>query len=95
MESSRQEYWSREPFTSPGDLPDQESYPSLLHCRWILCCLNHQGSPLHAKILLKTRLCERKQGKRQGRLLREPIRQCCNLTLSVKEERRLGGSCAI
>ena len=36
MEFSRQEYWSRQPFSSPGDLPDPRIKPSLLHCRWIL-----------------------------------------------------------
>ena len=35
MEFSRQEYWSRLPFPSPGDLPNQESNPCLLHCRQI------------------------------------------------------------
>ena len=34
MGFSRQEYCSRLPFSSPGDL----SNPGLLHCRWILCC---------------------------------------------------------
>ena len=37
MEFSRQEYWSREPFPSPGDLPDPEIEPTslicLLHCQ--------------------------------------------------------------
>ena len=28
-----------------GILPTQEWNPGLLHCRWILYCLNHQGSP--------------------------------------------------
>ena len=27
MEFSRQEYWSRLPFSSPGDLPDSETEP--------------------------------------------------------------------
>ena len=27
-----------------GILPTQRSNPSLLHCRWILYCLTHQGS---------------------------------------------------
>ena len=41
MEFSRQEYWSGLPFPAPGDLPNL----SLLHCRQILYCLSHQGSP--------------------------------------------------
>ena len=45
MEFSRQEYWSGWPFLSSGDLPNQGSYLGLLHCRWILYHLSHQGSP--------------------------------------------------
>ena len=43
MEFSRQEYWNRLPFPSPGDdsFPTQESNPGLLHCRQILHHLNH------------------------------------------------------
>ena len=57
---SRQEYWSGLPFPSPlgrntgvdnqsllqGISPTQGLNPCLLHCRWILYRLNHQGSPL-------------------------------------------------
>ena len=39
MRFSRQEYWGRWPFPSPVDLPDP-------HCRHILYCLSHKGSPL-------------------------------------------------
>ena len=28
-----------------GIFPTQEQNPGLLHCKWILYCLNHQGSP--------------------------------------------------
>ena len=38
----RPEYWSGYPFPSPGDLLN----PGLLHCRWMLYQLSHQGSPL-------------------------------------------------
>ena len=37
MGFSRQQYWSGLPFPSPGHLA--------LHCRQILYCLSHQGSP--------------------------------------------------
>ena len=30
-----------------GIFVTQESNPGLLHCRWILCHLSHQGSPSH------------------------------------------------
>ena len=42
---SRQEYWSGLPCPPPRVLPTQGSNPGLLHCRWILYCLSHQGSP--------------------------------------------------
>ena len=35
---SWQEYWSGQPFPSPGDLPG----PGLTHCRQILYCMSHQ-----------------------------------------------------
>ena len=53
MEFSRQEYRSgvAVPFSRASYQPrdqTQESKPGLLHCRWILYCLSHQGSP-HAE----------------------------------------------
>ena len=48
---SRQGYWSGLPSPPPGDLPDPGTEPEspanpyLLHCRQILYCLSHQGSP--------------------------------------------------
>jgi len=42
MEFSRKEYWSRQPFASPGDLPDPARNLGLLHCRQILYYLSHQ-----------------------------------------------------
>ena len=41
MEFSRPEYWSGQPFPSPGDLPN----PGVLHCRQILYHLSHKQSP--------------------------------------------------
>ena len=45
MKFSRQEYWSRLPFLSPGDLPDPGVEPKSLYCRQTLYLLSHQGSP--------------------------------------------------
>ena len=42
---SRQEYWSGSPCPLQGIFPTQGSNPGLLHCRQILYCLSHQGSP--------------------------------------------------
>ena len=42
-EFSRQEYWRGLPFPSPGDLSDPGIKLVLLHCRWILYHLSHQG----------------------------------------------------
>ena len=45
MEFSRPEYWSGQPFLSPGTFPIQGSNPGLLHYKQILYHLSHQGSP--------------------------------------------------
>ena len=47
MGFSRREYWSGLPFPSPGIFPTQESNLSLSHCRQILYCLSHKGSPMN------------------------------------------------
>ena len=36
-----------------GIFPTQGSNPGILHCRWILYCLSHQGSPLKIKLSWK------------------------------------------
>ena len=43
---SRQEYWSRLPFRSPGDIPNPGTNLGLLNCRQILYRLSHEGSPI-------------------------------------------------
>ena len=43
-EFSRPEYWSGQPFPSPGIFPTQGSNPGLPHCRGILYQLSHKGS---------------------------------------------------
>ena len=48
MEFSRPEYWSGQPFPSPGDLPTQRSNPGLWHCRQILYQLSYIKQILHA-----------------------------------------------
>ena len=57
MGFSRQEYWRGLPFPSPGDLPDPGIEPVVLHCRWILYCLNYQGSPASTILQHKSTLC--------------------------------------
>ena len=50
MEFSRQEYWSRLPFPSPGDLPDRRiKSASLVSCigKQVLYQLSQQGSSRH------------------------------------------------
>ena len=46
MEFSSQEYWSRQPFPSLGDLPAPEVERVILHHRQILYHLSHQGSSI-------------------------------------------------
>ena len=50
MEFSRQEYWSGLPCPSPGIFLTQGLNPCLLHCRQILYCLSHQGSPIMSSV---------------------------------------------
>ena len=33
-----------------GIFPTQKSNPGLLHCRWILYCVNHQRSPFNSSV---------------------------------------------
>ena len=42
-------YWSEEPFPSPGIFSNQRSNSGPLHCRQILYYLSHWGSPIHYK----------------------------------------------
>ena len=44
MEFSRQQYWSRLSFRSPGDLPDPGVEPSSPTLQADSYCLSHQGS---------------------------------------------------
>ena len=67
----RQECLSGLPFPSAGDLPNPETEPVflvfLLHCRWILYLLSHQGSPKEWHLLyLKWK--KKKSGCREGRM---------------------------
>ena len=43
---SRQEYWSREPFPSPGDFPDPETEPRFLVLQADSLLLKPQGKPI-------------------------------------------------
>ena len=45
LEFSRQEYWSGQPFPSPGDLPDPEIKPTSPALLTDFYHLSHQGSP--------------------------------------------------
>ena len=45
MGSPKQEYWSRVPFSPPGDLPKPGIEPYLLHRQVGSLPLSHQGSP--------------------------------------------------
>ena len=51
-----------------GIFPSQGSNPGLLHCRWTLYCLSHQGSPggrdipqVDSQVITKPRGCQRLQ----------------------------------
>ena len=53
MQFSKREHCSGLPFPSPGIFPTQGSNLGLLHCRLILYCLSHQGSPTKADLIPK------------------------------------------
>ena len=53
MGFSRQEYWSGFPCLLQGIFLTQGSNPGLLHCRQIIYCLSHQGSPIFFDVLGK------------------------------------------
>ena len=59
LESSRQEYWSRQPFLLQGIFSTQGSNLSLLHCRQILYCLSHYGSPVQMNLCTKQKQIHR------------------------------------
>ena len=73
MEFSRQEYWSGLPRPPPGD-----SNPGLLHCRRILYCLSHQGSPDRHMVVVIGGITNNLQMKRtsSSRGLCQPALQC-------------------
>ena len=50
MKFPRQEYWSGCHSLLQGIFPIQGSNTGLLHCRWILYCLSHQGSQIYLSI---------------------------------------------
>ena len=57
MTFSGQEYWSRSPFPSPGDLPDPGMEPGSLHCKQMLYRLSpredlNQDASLQTQALL-------------------------------------------
>ena len=81
MEFSRPEYWSGQPFPSPGIFPTQESSQDLLHCRWILYQLSYQGNkkikklkvwykkfskPIDLIVLIKQQL-QQQRGKKKSK----------------------------
>ena len=49
MEFSRLEYWSREPFPSPGDLPNPGIKPGSPTLQADSLPSEHQGSPIEGK----------------------------------------------
>ena len=68
MEFSRQEYWSGSHALLQGIFLTQGSDPGLLHCRQILYCLSHQGSPfIPINGLTKGEGGKRRGGSGEGR----------------------------
>ena len=64
MGFSQQASWSGLPCPSPGSFLTQGSNPGLLHCRWILDRLSHQGRQV-------TKIKSSKQSEKKDMLCRE------------------------
>ena len=64
VEFSRQEYWSGEPFPSPGDLFDPGLNPGLPYCRQTLYQLKHQGSLYQLASTTKSEIERKGSGNR-------------------------------
>ena len=77
-EFSRPEYWSGQPFPSPGDLPNPGIERRPPYCRRILNQLSHKGSP---KVLWKWYVWSRINELSWKTLL---DRTCCSLYSEVQ-----------
>ena len=63
-----------------GIFPTQGSNPGLPHCRWILYCLSHQGSPSRILLTLRYLITSLKAGmKRIFHTKTNPSYSNCNL----------------
>ena len=66
MELSKQDYWSGQPFPSPGDLPNSWIKPGLLHYRCILYCLSYWEAPKMVQMNLFTKQKQNHRCKKQN-----------------------------
>ena len=77
-----------------GIFPTQGSKPGLPHCRWILYCLSHQGSPPLSKTIDNFRSFPNKlyfsAGWRAGRIWSELETRLLLLTILKHEHTRTG-----
>ena len=84
MDFSRQEYWSRLPFSSPGDLPNPGIEPISCIGRWILFCLSHLGSPSKLIQWLNKNVFLTHWKSKEGRWSSPPLGDIfCDITVSV------------
>ena len=87
MEFSRQECWSGQASPSPGDLSDLGIKPGLLHCRQILCHLNHILETLAASweacMQIKKQQLDPDMEQQTGSKLERSISRLCIVTLLI------------
>ena len=67
MEFSRQEYWSRLAFPSPGDLPNPVIEPGSPALQTDSLPLSYQGSPHVQKQLKNSEVLEQHTGSKSGK----------------------------
>ena len=58
MEFPRQEYWSRLPFASPGDLPDPGIEPTSPALQAVSLPLSHQGNSFPIYLVVYWKQCQ-------------------------------------
>ena len=95
MEFSRQEYWSRLPFPSPGDCPDPgikpESHISCIGWR-VLYRLSHRKPHTYTKLYEKMNLELMGTGDQfQYRFVREGLLRNCHLNSDLMDKGELAG----
>ena len=82
MRFSRQEYWSRLSFPTPGDLPDPRIKPDLLHfLQWQVWILYHSANwEAHCRVRISENLLLSNRKGSTEKLVKSTFLECWKLT---------------